>query len=287
MCRDLESIGITYELNEELWQLYYYLQDILEQKKEIINNISLDNSINFNDVKDDVRKFYEQYFELKKIIYSPSKLSLYNFIKKIQINKLSKNINLVSPFDLPITNIEKNQNEIAIDGFVSLDNIFIKNQNYVLVHNISIVKNCVSREIYSHEIAHTQAKCSNKTIDYLDDEVLPIFLEILASDNFNNVTMKYIRLNELFKNLTFLMKKKYIDDEIVIYQKIDKVKYIESTLKAFSLYYKFKNDSLSSNRFRIIDNINDVFNNKITVQTLLKNNNITSENCKTLSLLKK
>lgn len=286
MCRDLETIGATYELNEELWQLYYYLQDILEQKKEIINNISLESNINFDIIKNDVKNFYDQYFELKKIIYYPSKLSLYNFIKKYQINKISKNIKLISPFDLPITNIEKKQNEFAIDGFVSLNKVSIKNQNYVLVHNISIAKTCVSREIYSHEIAHTQVKCSSKTIDYLDDEVLPIFLEILASYNFNNITMKYIRLSELFKNLTFIIKKKYIDDELVIYQKIDKIKYIESTLKAYSLYYKFINDSLSSNRFRIIDNINDVFNNKITVQKLLQNNNITSKNCKTLSIFK-
>ena len=62
--------------------------------------------------------------------------------------------------------------------------------------------------------------------------------------------------------------------------------YVESTLKALMLYNLYKNESLSSSRARIIDDINDAISYKISLNDLLSNHNITDSDAKKLSLFK-
>ena len=52
------------------------------------------------------------------------------------------------------------------------------------------------------------------------------------------------------------------------------------------LYNLYKNESLSSSRARIIDDINDAISYKISLNDLLSNHNITDSDAKKLSLLK-
>ena len=52
------------------------------------------------------------------------------------------------------------------------------------------------------------------------------------------------------------------------------------------LYNLYKNESLSSSRARIIDDINDAISYKISLNDLLSNHNITDSDAKKLSLFK-
>lgn len=52
------------------------------------------------------------------------------------------------------------------------------------------------------------------------------------------------------------------------------------------LYNLYKNESLSSSRARIIDDINDAISYKISLNDLLYNHNITDSDAKKLSLFK-
>ncbi len=285
MCDELENLGSTYIVENSLKIIKRYIEENDELRKNINRSILLDNSIDFDNVKKDVKALYDKYFELRNIVYYPKKISRFYFIKKRQIEEI-KNKPLVNPFDIPITEIKYNDNNTNL-GMTFLRKINIPGvESNLLVNHICINKNNLSREIYSHEIAHTQYNNSYNSISYLDDEVISIFLERLAQDEFNSKNMLYLRLQHLCKGILFLEENKYTDDEVKIYQKIEFLKYIESTLKAYLLYSKLKNESLSSTRNRIIDDINDVFSKKITVQELLSKHDITRDNCKSLSLFK-
>lgn len=276
MDKELESIINNYKIDDNLYELHNILKCIFSNNKYIyINNTD----INFNIIKKEVKTIFDKYFQLKKVIYYPQKISHLPIIKQIQINDIKKNYNLISPFDIDIK-------ESHSRNYIYVKNIIINNKKYTITNAINLEKRNTIREIYAHEITHTQIEC--KKNNYINDEFIPIFMERFIGDKFNNNHIIYTRLYYLYKDLSNLISNNYYyDDEFYMYKTIDSIKYIESTLKAYYLYFLYQNEPSSSNKANIIDNINYIFNDTISMDEFLNKYNIYNNNYKDLTIIKK
>jgi len=136
---------------------------------------------------------------------------------------------------------------------------------------------------YLHEIVHTQVTIYNNVqmIDDTHEELLPIFIELLAAKVYGIGYYTNFRLKELAYDIF----KFYTADNK--YDKFIYATYIKSTLKAFKLLdiYLSSNVRVKEDMMRRIQN---VFDSKIRVEDLLKEYNITYDNSKVkLSKLKR
>lgn len=138
-------------------------------------------------------------------------------------------------------------------------------------------KTNISKQSYAHEITHTQHTIFPNETSYLNDEILSIFVELICGDYFNSNNSLFIRINDLYLNL---------EVNNIYRNKTELLKYIKSTLKAFKLYYLYTNEFLSSSRNRIIDDINSVFDNNISLDELLKKHNINDDNYMNSEIIK-
>lgn len=278
MNKDLEKIALTYKIDEYLYNIYNLLECFFSDKEHnFINN----QNINFDTIKKEVKNIFDEYFKLKNIIYYPQKISHLPIIKQIQINDIKRNYNLITPFDI---NIKEEHSR----NYIYVKNIIINNKKYTITNDIHLIKNNIIREIYAHEITHTQINYSSEENFYFVDELLPIFMERFIGEQFNNNNIIYTRLYYLYKDISdIISNKNKIDDELNIYRTIDRIKYIESTLKAYYLYFIYQNEPLSSNKANIIDNINNIFNNTMNIENLLNKYNISNNNYKDLTIIKK
>ena len=68
--------------------------------------------------------------------------------------------------------------------------------------------------------------------------------------------------------------------------KQDIIKYIESTLKAYMLYFIYENETNTSSKARIIDDIQSIFDEEMTLTELLNKHNI-NENYKKHELIRR
>ncbi len=279
MNEHLDSIASLYKIEAELLEIENYIKQSSEINNILgcYNNIKQNNQ-NLYDIKQDIKQLYQEYFTISNILYYPLNISKWKFKSKKQLANLQTK-ETISPFDIPITNYEIIS---EIGGIVHGGNSTHNNTPVRLVKSISITNCDISKEIYAHEIAHTQQLTEDHTLNYFNEEVLSIFLERLAQDYFNKDNkMIYFRLNDLLTKINILKKIGYTDDEVRIYQKLRSLVYIESTLKAYLLYHLYQTESLSSTKARIIDEINQVFNKQQTTEEILNNHGITKENYKT------
>lgn len=260
----------NYNIDNELYKIYYYLKYFNQDIKYLSNNTSID----LTKINNDVKKIFDEYFKIKDIIYYPHNLSKINFIKN---NQISNGITM-NPFNIPITFNNKKDS-------VRIRNIYMNNNKYTIVQNLYLKRNNTIRETYAHEITHTQVSYSLEDDFYLEDELFPIFMERFTGNKFNNNNVIYNRLYYLYQNLSTIFSNKYSDDELDIYLKIEASKYIESTLKAYYLYFIYINEPLSSTRANLIDNINEVFKDNLNIKHLLNKYDV-NNNYKNLTLFK-
>lgn len=279
MNESLEMIGSLYIVEPEIDNIY----NIIKQSDKLPLIISYESLINKNNqnfymVKQDVQKLYQEFFKLDKVIYYPFDFSIWKR-KARKTEKILSQKETISPFQIPI---EEYNSEKEINGCVEGQTIKNHNKDTRLVKSISIANCDISRELYAHEIAHTQQLTNDETINAINSEVLSIFIERLAQDYFNTSDkMTLLRLHDLITKIEYLKNHNtFTDDEVLIYKKARNLTYIESTLKAYLLYHIYQTETLSSVKARIIDEINEVFNKQLTVEQLLNNHNITRENCK-------
>lgn len=278
LCEELENLGSTYIIEEDKCLLN--VENAIRNSKDfnaIMRTEIKSMPINANTVVATTKSILDNYFSLNNIIYFPDKLSNFPMLKRKQYQKI-KNTVPISPYDIPITLIKTN----VLDGLTIGGEIHYQNKRYNFINSVSISQCEIVNEVYAHELIHTQNEIHYNNINDLDTEILSIFTERLVSDELNNDKLTNIRLADLYKKLNLLKLMKYTDDEIIIYQKIASLKYIISTLKAYKLYSLYKNESLSSSKSKVIDDINSVFNKKITLAELLNKYDINNDNCKTL-----
>lgn len=274
MTKEYEELALSYLNNTFLSTLIEYIKSnddyLLFKDKLIKTNIDA-NLVDFNKIKN----MYNELFNVNDVIYFPKNLPVFKCFRDLKI----KNLKMISPFDIPINFMNGDEMTCSVEGgIVSYNN---KNFRYVRKLNLTLTKAVL--ESYSHEIAHTQ----QTFISGIDDEMIPIFMEIIARDYINSDDyMIKLRFNHLLNDLEFIINNPFPHDELLEVQKNVAIKYIDSTLKAFMLYFIYTNEQLSSKKVQIIDGIQDCFDNKLRVREFLNRNDIKEENYKSLSLIR-
>lgn len=283
LCEELENLGSTYIALEDE-KMLSIAEEIksLENFNTIMSTEIKNSEVDVNDVISTTKNILDNYFILNDVIYFPKKISKFPIIKKNQY-QLIKSTTPISPYNIPITLMKTK----GLDGLTIGGEIHYQNKKYDIINSISISSCEIAKEVYAHELIHTQNEMYYNNIFDIDTEVLSIFTERLVSDELDSEKLINIRLADLFKKITLLKIMKYTDDEVEIYRKIAFLKYILSTLKAYKLYSLYKTESLSSTKARVIDDINSVFSKEITLPELLNKYNITNDNCKDPIIIKK
>lgn len=243
----------------------------------IIDTHSKLNPSDINTKLDNVRAIYEDLFNVKNVYYYPHNLSIFKGIR----NNTILSLDTISPFDIPPTiYVSKGK---KYKSYVKYYEAHVKGTLIPIVNNIYLTSSNLLETVYAHEITHTQYIKE----DPIYNELLPIFVELLASDYFNqNEQETILRLGDLLASLKYLRYTFYSNKKIKESLLINVNTYIESTLKALMLYSLYKNESLSSSRARIIDDINDAMAYKLSLNDLLSKNNITDIDSKKLTLFK-
>lgn len=253
-----------------------YLNALVELPK--IKNIETSITKETTPNLDKVKEMYQNLFKVKEVYYYPNKTSIFKINRIKTYNKLE----LTSPFDIPITyNYPNDLFKNSVEFNIPLQKL----GNIPVVKSITLTPSSITDAIYIHELTHTQYNPKDNSIY---SELLPIFMEKYTEDYLNkNKNMFYLRINDLHNNISKLLKMKYFcDDELSEHIKYDAIKYIESTLQAYMLYHIYKNEPLTSLKAKIIDDIQSVINETITINDLLNKHDITSENSKKLTLFK-
>lgn len=266
----------NYNNLNDLLTILDYLNTLVElpKIKNIESSITKETTPNL----DKVKEMYQNLFKVKEVYYYPNKPSIFKINRIKTYNKLE----LISPFDIPITyNYPNDLFKNSVEFNIPLQKL----GNIPVVKSITLTPSSITDAIYIHELTHTQYNPQENSIY---SELLPIFMEKYTEDYLNkNKNMFYLRINDLHNNISKLLKMKYFcDDELSEHIKYDAIKYIESTLQAYMLYHIYKNEPLSSLKARIIDDIQSVINETITINDLLVKHDITSENSKKLTLFK-
>lgn len=152
-----------------------------------------------------------------------------------------------------------------------------------VIHSINFTPSNIMSAIYAHEITHTQYQSK----EFIYDEILPIFVEKFINGLIdNNKNIFYARINNLLGCLKEINKNPFPHDEIEEFNKLNTIKYIESTLKAYMLYHIYTNEPLSSTKTRIIDDIQSVIDSALSIEDLISKYELTDKNTKSLSLFK-
>ena len=253
-----------------------YLNALVELPK--IKNIETSITKETTPNLDKVKEMYQNLFKVKEVYYYPNKTSIFKINRIKTYNKLE----LTSPFDIPITyNYPNDLFKNSVEFNIPLQKL----GNIPVVKSITLTPSSITDAIYIHELTHTQYNPKDNSIY---SELLPIFMEKYTEDYLNkNKNMFYLRINDLHNNISKLLKMKYFcDDELSEHIKYDAIKYVESTLQAYMLYHIYKNEPLTSLKAKIIDDIQSVINETITINDLLNKHDITSENSKKLTLFK-
>lgn len=245
-------------------------------------NIVYDKTVDLNETKELVIEFYNNYFNVHNIYYYPKRISNIKYFSNKQFIEII-NLEKISPFDIPITKSNNlgcytETNKLNLSFLININNQMQKHeQEFSLIKKIIMSKTNISKQSYAHEITHTQHTIFPNETSYLNDEILSIFVELICGDYFNSSNSLFIRINDLYLNL---------EVNNIYRNKIELLKYIKSTLKAFKLYYLYTNENLSSSRNRIIDDINSVFDNNISLDELLKKHNINDDNYMNSEIIK-
>ncbi len=276
MTKEYEELALSYLNSTFCIELIKYIKsrDDYPLFKDIYKLVKINgdaSSVDFNKI----RSMYNELFKVNDVIYYSKNLPVFKYFRDKKIKKLE----MISPFDVPINFINGNGLACSVEGgIVPYNN---KNIRYVRKLNLTLTKAVL--ESYAHEIAHTQ----QTFISGVNNEMIPIFMEIIARDyiNSDDYIIK-LRLNSLLNNLEFIINNPFPHDELLIVQKDDAIKYAESTLKAFLLYFIYTNEQLSSKKAQIIDGIQDCFDKTLSVREFLNKFDIKENNYKNLSLIK-
>lgn len=230
------------------------------------------------------KNFYKSFFELNDIKYLDE--DVVKDIKDLCDNNLMNDeirneIELcslsLSPFELPL-------NE---DDYTGVNAIYINDKYYFLSINLACINKKNVIPAYIHEIAHTQLMSKKGSmLNFKNQEVLPIFLELLASTKIDNGRLLNDSLKIRLKNLSASMAKlkhNYIYDKASL---LYICSYIESTLIALDLYDLYCSSSISTQK-EIIRKIKFIFDGNIPAEVVLDNYDINFETSKKKNLFKK
>lgn len=275
-----QKILYNYYIDEKLTNIINFInnRDDLENIKNAIINAKKGFNFDITNQKlEKVKNILNDYFNIKKVLYYPTTPSRFKFIRK----KTYKNLSPMSPLDIPITYISCEEKKLDCSVIRSMP--MQKLGNIQVIQSINFTPSNIIAATYAHEITHTQYKSK----EFIYDEILPIFVEeLINSLTDNNKNIFYARINNLLECLKEINKNPLPQDEIEEFNKFNTIKYIESTLIAYMLYHIYSNESLSSTKARIIDDVQSVIDGTISIENLISKYELTDKNTKNLTLFK-
>ena len=273
-----QKILYNYYIDEELANIINFInnRDDLENIKNAIINAKKGFNFDITNLKlENVKNILNEYFNIKKVLYYPTTPSRFKFLRQKTYQKLTP----LSPFDIPITYIPCEELKCSVIRSIPMQKL----GNIQVIQSINFTPSNIMATIYAHEITHTQYQSK----EFIYDEILPIFVEeLINSLTDNNKNMFYARINNLLECLKEINKNPFPQDEIEEFNKLNTIKYIESTLIAYMLYHIYTNESLSSTKARIIDDVQSVIDGTISIENLISKYELTDKNTKSLTLFK-
>ena len=273
-----QKILYNYYIDEELTNIINFInnRDDLENIKNAIINAKKGFNFDITKLKlENVKNILNEYFNIKKVLYYPNTPSRFKFLRK----KSYENLSPMSPFDIPITYIPCEELKCSVIRSIPMQKL----GNIQVIQSINFTPSNIMATIYAHEITHTQYQSK----EFIYDEILPIFVEeLINSLTDNNKNMFYARINNLLECLKEINKNPFPQDEIEEFNKLNTIKYIESTLIAYMLYHIYTNESLSSTKARIIDDVQSVIDGTLSIENLISKYELTDKNTKSLTLFK-
>ena len=273
-----QKILYNYYIDEELANIINFInnRDDLENIKNAIINAKKGFNFDITNLKlENVKNILNEYFNIKKVLYYPTTPSRFKFLRK----KSYENLSPMSPFDIPITYIPCEELKCSVIRSIPMQKL----GNIQVIQSINFTPSNIMATIYAHEITHTQYQSK----EFIYDEILPIFVEeLINSLTDNNKNMFYARINNLLECLKEINKNPFPQDEIEEFNKLNTIKYIESTLIAYMLYHIYTNESLSSTKARIIDDVQSVIDGTLSIENLISKYELTDKNTKSLTLFK-
>lgn len=273
-----QKILYNYYIDEELANIINFInnRDDLENIKNAIINAKKGFNFDITKLKlENVKNILNEYFNIKKVLYYPTTPSRFKFLRKITY----KNLSPMSPFDIPITYIPCEELKCSVIHSIPMQKL----GNIQVIQSINFTPSNIMATTYAHEITHTQYQSK----EFIYDEILPIFVEeLINSLTDNNKNMFYARINNLLECLKEINKNPFPQDEIEEFNKLNTIKYIESTLIAYMLYHIYTNESLSSTKARIIDDVQSVIDGTLSIENLISKYELTDKNTKSLTLFK-
>lgn len=274
-----QKILYNYYIDEELANIINFInnRDDLENIKNAIINAKKGFNFDITNLKlENVKNILNEYFNIKKVLYYPITPSRFKFLRQKTYQKLTQ----LSPFDIPITYIPCEELKCSVIRSIPMQKL----GNIQVIQSINFTPSNIMATIYAHEITHTQYQSK----EFIYDEILPIFVEeLINSLTDNNKNMFYARINNLLECLKEINKNPFPPkDEIEEFNKLNTIKYIESTLIAYMLYHIYTNESLSSTKARIIDDVQSVIDGTLSIENLISKYELTDKNTKSLTLFK-
>lgn len=273
-----QKILYNYYIDEELANIINFInnRDDLENIKNAIINAKKGFNFDITKLKlENVKNILNEYFNIKKVLYYPNTPSRFKFLRK----KSYENLSPISPFDIPITYIPCEELKCSVIRSIPMQKL----GNIQVIQSINFTPSNIMATIYAHEITHTQYQSK----EFIYDEILPIFVEeLINSLTDNNKNIFYTRINNLLECLKEINKNPFPQDEIEEFNKLNTIKYIESTLIAYMLYHIYTNESLSSTKARIIDDVQSVIDGTLSIENLISKYELTDKNTKSLTLFK-
>lgn len=273
-----QKILYNYYIDEELTNIINFInnRDDLENIKNAIINAKKGFNFDITKLKlENVKNILNEYFNIKKVLYYPNTPSRFKFLRK----KSYENLSPISPFDIPITYIPCEELKCSVIRSIPMQKL----GNIQVIQSINFTPSNIMATTYAHEITHTQYQSK----EFIYDEILPIFVEeLINSLTDNNKNIFYTRINNLLECLKEINKNPFPQDEIEEFNKLNTIKYIESTLIAYMLYHIYTNESLSSTKARIIDDVQSVIDGTLSIENLISKYELTDKNTKSLTLFK-
>ena len=266
--------------------------------------------IDYEEMKQKTVEFYEKYFDIHDVFFVPEETftSFFGNVKKDNVYKEKVNsvqsfidyyklCQEVSPFNLTV---KLNEGD-SMDGKLQTATL-ISNEGLELsgikkiipFRHIELGKNLTNLSIctYIHEISHSQTESiPGYAKSYFNKEVISIFLEKVSAyelDPTGNL-LKHSEKRRFMDISKHIMALKFNENKNLLSESdiLEAIMYIRSSLIAEKLFDMYLNERKDKHRRKYIDDIQDVFDAKITVEDFIDKRKVTIEQGKNLELIKR